>query len=67
MYIYCTIGRRKCEKDCLREFKQARNPGTVQKRIANFDGWTDGLINIQADMLHDIQKEPLKIRGIFTR
>ena len=29
------------------------------------DGRTDGLINIQADMFYNIQKEPLKIRGII--
>ena len=50
--------------------KQAWNPGTVQKRISNSDGRTDdgrtdGLINIQADMFYNIQKEPLKIRGII--
>ena len=32
---------------------QARNLETVQKRIANFDGWTDGKTERQTDGLTD--------------
>ena len=31
--------------ETLFRVKQARNPGTVEKRIANSDGRTDGLTN----------------------
>ena len=34
MCMYVCLGHR---------YKQVRNPGTVQKRIANYDGKTDGL------------------------
>ena len=30
--------------------KQARNPGTVEKKIANSDGWTNGMTGLEGMM-----------------